>query len=612
MNTGKEGKEFCKNTIKPWLWVLAVLIGLTIVWAIWGGKRNFAWRGDANEPEAEAGRSNMTTSARAQHVLMPLPLGAARTVTPPHEPRGRCYNCHPVARTGTPPPTGTGTLPPRGGMWQQANGTRPAGTAFDIQEAFAEAAAIVKPAVVNISITRGSKKQNPLVMRFANPFGELLNAPNPPSTIPQQAATQQTPQTAPQITPEQQVQQPLISSGIGSGTIVDERGYILTNYHVIAGATSITVLVPGSKGVKYMGQVVRTDVETDLALIKLLADAEFPTAILGNSDTIQVGDFVLAIGSPFGLEQTVTSGIISDTNRTLDIEGRTYVALMQTDAFINRGNSGGPLVNIDGEVIGINTAIYSPTEGFTGIGFAIPINHARQLLRGVVEGPEVARARAALAAQMAQFMAAGPEASWLGIDVQTVDEVIGEQFKVPGKKGVLVNNVLENSPASVAGIQRGDVIIICDNKRLKDVTQLRDILLDKKVGDKISIQLVRNGKRKRLNVVLAARPDNLPTAPPPKNEVEAEWRGMDITSLTPAIRRELRIPKTVTGATVVVEVEGAAALAGVQPGDVIKSINSQPIETPSDLFLAIDKIDPSQGVVLDISRNGIPMYITIN
>jgi len=183
---------------------------------------------------------------------------------------------------------------------------------------------------------------------------------------------------------------------------------------------------------------------------------------------------------------------------------------------------------------------------------------------------------------------------------------------VPGKKGVLVNNVLENSPASVAGIQRGDVIIVCDNQRIKDVTQLRDILANKKVGDEIRMQLLRNGARKRLKVVLAARPNNLPTAPPPQNELGAEWRGMDITSLTPAIRQELGIPKAVTGAMVVAEVEGTAALAGVQAGDVITSINRQPIETPSDLFKVIDKIDPSQGVVLDISRNGTPMYITVN
>ena len=412
----------------------------------------------------------------------------------------------------------------------------------------------------------------------------------------------------------QQVPQPIASNGIGSGIIVDERGYVLTNYHVVAGANSITMTVPGFRGVQYTGQVVRTDVETDLALVKLLADAQFPTAILGNSDTIQAGDFVLAIGSPFGLEHTVTSGIISDTDRTLDIAGRTYIDLIQTDAFINRGNSGGPLVNVYGEVIGINTAIYSPTEGFTGVGFAIPINHAREILRGVADSPGIANARAALAAQMAQLVAASPENSWLGIDAQVVDPVIGKQFKVPDNKGVLVNNVLDNSPASVAGIQRGDVIIVCDNKRLKDVAQLRGILAGKKAGDSLSIQLVRDGKRKRVKVVgLAVRPDNLPTPPTPQKLPETEWLGMDITSLTPTTRQSLRLPKTVTGVVVVAEVEGVAAIAGVQQGDVIKSINGQPIETPSDLTDMINSTDPLQGgVMLDISRNGSPMYITIN
>lgn len=665
MNTLKQEKGFCQTTIKPWLWVLAVLICLTIIWTIWGGKQNFNWRDNRDDLDIENPWGKTTMSAGPQLVLMPLPLGAARTITPPHGDRGRCHNCHPAS--------GTRTLPSMGNS--QLAGLRtspPSGAVLDMQEAFADAATRVRSAVVNISVTKGVRQTAPS-MRFANPAGELLNAPGAWNPQPLQTAAQlpqagglppqfnslcpttygqvcpvhgqmcpnnplcspsygqacpvhgqmcpklrqavpQMPQYAPQVpqAQPQQIQQPLISSGLGSGIIVDDRGYILTNYHVVAGATSIVVSVPGVKGVQYVGQVVRTDVETDLALVKLLVDAEFPTAPLGNSNTIQVGDFVLAIGSPFGLEQTVTSGIISDTDRTLNIEGRTYIDLIQTDAFINRGNSGGPLVNISGEVIGINTAIYSPTEGFSGVGFAIPINHAREILRGVTEAPEAAQARAILAAQMAQLAAAGPEVSWLGIDAQTVDETIGKQFKVPNKKGVLVNNVLANSPASLAGVQRGDVIIVCDNKRLSDVAQLRSILTNKKVGDAIGLQLIRNGKRKRLNIALAVRPNNLPTPAPTTNEIEAEWRGMDIESLTPEIRKELRIPKTSTGAMVVTEVEGAAGLAGIQVGDIIKSVNGQPINMPSDFFSVVDKTDLLQGVLLDISRKGTPMYITIN
>ena len=711
MNTEKEGKGFCQSSLKPWLWVLAVLVCLTVIWVIWGGQHNAARRGvrDRSEIEMPWGKSTAgaaSTNTNAQLMMAPLPLGAARTITPPHGDRGRCNNCHPVAGTS---PLGTGISPSGNGTWQQAQGTSQNSTVLNVQEAFADAAIRIKRSVVNIVVARGSGNASVPGMQFANPSGELVNGPGTWCPLPysQQAAMQSpvnglTPycpmipgqmcpvhgqmcprisqtspqaqvtqfcplpgfgqmcpihgqmcprisQTSPQAqvtqfcplpgfgqmcpihsqacprlsqpTPQfpaavgQQVPQPIASDGIGSGIIVDERGYVLTNNHVVSGATSITVSVPGYRGVRYTGQVVRTDAETDLALVKLMADSQFPAATLGDSNTIQVGDFVLAVGSPFGLEHTVTSGIVSDTDRTLNIAGQTYMDLIQTDASINRGNSGGPLVNMHGEVVGINTAIYSPTEGFTGVGFAIPINHAREILRGVTGPTEVANARAVLAAQMAQLLAAGPEASWLGIDAQVVDQVIGKQLKVPNNKGILVNNVLEGSPALAAGIQRGDVIIVCDNQRLKDVAQLRDILAGKKAGDSLSIQLVRNGKRKKLKVAgLAVRPDNLPTAntPPPQNAIEAEWLGMDITSLTLANRKSLSIPKTVTGAVVVTEVEGVAAIAGIQAGDVIKGVNGQSIEVPSDILTAINNTDPLQGVMLDISRNGNPMYITVN
>jgi serine protease Do len=293
------------------------------------------------------------------------------------------------------------------------------GPVLDLQDSFARVAAQIKPAVVSITATHVETLQAaPEQYYFGDPFEEFFRQFNGQPSQPRS------------LRPPRQYQRR--QQGMGSGVVVDPRGYILTNEHVVREADELTVTFQSPEEKKYTGKVVGSDPRSDLAVIKIDSKSPLTYAALGDSDKVRVGDWAIAVGSPFGLEQTVTVGVISAMRQSLNIEGMNYSGLLQTDAAINRGNSGGPLVNIQGEVVGINTAIYAPTGVFAGIGFAIPANRIKDIMEQLIEKGHVVR-------------------GWMGVEILAVNEVMANQFNLPNAEGVMVNGVQPDSPAAKAG-----------------------------------------------------------------------------------------------------------------------------------------------------------------
>jgi serine protease Do len=287
-------------------------------------------------------------------------------------------------------------------------------------------------------------------------------------------------------------------SGLGSGVIIDEKGYILTNEHVVNGANEIEVTL--SDGRKFKGVVKGADPRSDLAVIKIDAD-NLPIAKLGDSEKVRVGEWVVAMGNPFGFvmsnpQPTITAGIVSALHRSFSYTGldqvKYYGDLIQTDAAINKGNSGGPLVNLRGEVIGINALIYSTTGGYQGIGFAIPINRAKKILEELISGKEI-------------------KYGWLGVQVQSLTPELISQFNLSSNKGALIAEVIRNSPADKGGIKQNDIIMKVNNKEIIASDDLVATISHFEVGQKVGIDIVRHGKDVHLEVVIGERPKDINT-----------------------------------------------------------------------------------------------------
>lgn len=461
-------------------------------------------------------------------------------------------------------------------------------------------------------------------------------------------------------------------SRVGSGVIIADKGYVLTSYHVIEGATAMKATVYGPGGANdYALKVVNIDKTTDLALLRLLGDGPFQHALLGDSDAVRTGDVVLAMGSPFGFDQTITTGIVSSRNRTVSIGARVFEGMFQTDTPLNKGNSGGPLVNAHGEIIAINTAIYSPSGTFSGIGFAIPIKQAASLVGGVVDfggtlpvaggqlaawaktgrqtgnsyklangqiinpphpyrgkcvdchpqlltNPELGAGKGLMAGQGTQRgnafpVAGGPVAAdpYLGATLLNVNALIAKQFNLAHAGGVLVDNVIPGSPAELAGIQRGDVILRFDGRKLQDITELQNMLSTKKVGTAAELVLMSKGVRKTVKIKLKikVKVDQFPALPNQaaklRQPAEFEWLGVEITPLPAAIQGY------VNSGVYVAEKGGILGAAGVMKGDVIKSVNNQAVPDMLSFIKIAKKANVKDGILLDVIRSGKPMYITI-
>jgi len=371
----------------------------------------------------------------------------------------------------------------------------------------------------------------------------------------------------------------------------------LTNYHVIAGAEEIKVTLSNGEEKKYDGKVVGKDPRTDLAVIEIKAKEKFPTAKLGDSDKIRIGDWAIAIGSPFGLKQTLTVGVVSAKRQSLYVEGKEYRDMIQTDASINRGNSGGPLVNIKGEIIGINTAIYAPTGVFAGVGFAIPINDAKEILDELIEKGRVVR-------------------GWLGIEIREVDEVIAKQFSLPDTKGVLVNRVMENSAAEKGGMKRGDVIVKIEDHKVESVRDLQEVVSRTKPGKKVKVVVIREKKEVTLTIKLVEMPETIEEAKVKEEKEETkggeveQWLGMKVETLTPALAKNYGIEDGKGVVIVEIEIGSKAEEMGLVEGDLIRSINRQSTGDLKEFKKVVKQVDLSQGVIFDIVRRGRPAYIT--
>jgi len=432
-----------------------------------------------------------------------------------------------------------------------------------------------------------------------------------------------------------------------SGIIVHRMGYILTNNHVIKDAKDIVVTVAIDQMVKtYSAEVIEIRPDMDLAMIRLLntGGKKFAPAPLGDSDKMLIGQQVVAIGNPFGLSQSASAGIISNTDRALTAGDKVFEGLIQTDASINPGSSGGALVNTAAEVIGINTAIYSPTIGFSGIGFAVPINQAKKAFAPciqIVKSPLADNANSQQVEANANNPAPDPvgemnlkmvvganqnatrKPCWLGVDIYPADTIVAREFNVPFRGGVLVNRVFSYSPAGLADLRRGDVLFRIDGKRIKDQDMLWSYLAAKKAGERIELTLFRNGRKETAIAVLEPEPANVHSllskapsgraAAEPARIGEISWIGIDIWPIDPDTAvREFGIDPTITG-VFVGEVEGIAAIeSGLQPGDVITSVNNMQVKDIEAFKEIIIKVDPSKGVVLDIIRQNRPFYITVH
>jgi serine protease Do len=373
-------------------------------------------------------------------------------------------------------------------------------------------------------------------------------------------------------------------SGEGSGVIVDSRGYILTNQHVVAGADKLTVRLSDGKELK--GTVRGSDPKTDLAVVFVEAK-DLPAAALGDSDKIQVGEWAIAIGSPFGLEKTVTVGVISAKGRS-GLGTGTYEDFIQTDASINPGNSGGPLVNIDGDVIGINVMIIQPGQG---IGFAIPINLAKTIMASLIKEGKVVR-------------------PWVGISLQDLTEELAQSFHLQQKEGALIGQVYEGSPAEKAGLKVGDVVIGIDGAPVKGSQDVVREVLRKRVGQKIQITVVREGKKVEIPVVTGEMPAE-PSEQKAGQAEKREWFGLRVEPITPEMAKQLGLSSTEGVIIDQVDSGSVAQDAGLRKGDVILEVNRQKIRNESDYRGAMEKTNPERGVLLLVSRRGSTFFVTL-
>lgn len=370
----------------------------------------------------------------------------------------------------------------------------------------------------------------------------------------------------------------------GSGVIVDKEGYVLTNNHVIEGADKVKVRL--NDGREFTATVKGQDSRTDLAVLDINSK-DLPVATLGDSDQLEVGEWAIAIGSPFGLEHTVTVGVISAKGRS-GLGTGTYEDFIQTDASINPGNSGGPLINIDGDVIGINAMIIQPG---TGIGFAIPINMAKQILNDLIKQGKVVR-------------------PWLGISVQDLTPEMMEHFKVHEKEGVLVGQVYPDTGAEKAGMVSGDIIKSVDDKPVKNVNELQKEILKKKVGQKVKVDIIRDGKEMTLEVTTFAQPDKLESGKEEERETE-EKLGARVQELTPPLAARYGITGIKNGVVVVgVESGSLADEIGFQEGDVILEINRKKIDSMKDFDKVMKEANVEKGILFHVHRKGSSFYLT--
>src|SRR5271154_6868107 len=461
------------------------------------------------------------------------------------------------------------------------------------QQSFAPLVKKVLPAVVNISVTQKAgadqmadeEDQGAPSQGFPNsPLDEMLrlffDQQNPGG-----GGGHQVPQM-----PEGQPQR----IALGSGFIVDPSGYVVTNNHVVGNAGKVQVILQDKT--KYTAKIVGRDPKTDLAVLKIKADQPLPYVTFGDSSAAQVGDWVMAVGNPFGLGGTVTTGIISARGR--DINEGPYDDFLQIDAPINRGNSGGPTFNLNGQVIGINTAIYSPNGGSVGIGFAVPSNAAKSIVAQLEEHGKINR-------------------GWLGVQIQEVTPAIAASLGLHGERGAVVAVVSPDGPAAKAGLKQGDVVLAFDGSRVSELHDLPRLVAAVAPNTPATVAVWRNGREIELQAKLGELPDNNQVAsansgPVEEGSAQATALGMRFAPLTNELRQELHVNKSVDGVVVTrVDSGSAAEDVGLTQGDVVVAINQQPVRTPQEAAARLNEAvhSPKKTVLLLLNRHGVTEYV---
>ena len=378
---------------------------------------------------------------------------------------------------------------------------------------------------------------------------------------------------------------------MGSGFVIDKEGHILTNYHVIEGADEIVVtLEDKGKEKEYTATLIGSDSKTDIALVKIKREpgdnTEFPFLRLGSSENLEVGEWVVAIGNPFGLSHTVTVGVVSALGRS--IGAGPYDEFIQTDASINPGNSGGPLINIEGEVIGINTAIISGnTGGNVGIGFAIPINIAKGILKDLKETGSVTR-------------------GWLGVMIQKITPELEKSFGLSQSEGALVGDVIPNGPADKGGVQRGDVITRFNNQVVREMEDLPKIVAATTPGSVVDVEVIRDGSLKVLRITIEVLKDTKEAV-----VAKADPLGLQVQDITEELAQSLKL-EGVDGVLVSdVVARNAASEAGIRRGDVISEMNRVPVKNLQDYNNLLANVEKGSSVLFLVKRGGSTIYIAV-
>ena len=436
-------------------------------------------------------------------------------------------------------------------------------TRLDKPRSFAELAESLSPSVVNVKVTKVQKATfhgSQIPEGHFGDFFERFFKEMP--RMPENHRTQ----------------------GAGSGVIISEDGYILTNNHVVEGAKEVTVTLADKK--EYDAEIIGLDPKTDLAVLKIESKKSFPAADMGNSEQLKVGDWVLAIGNPFGLNHTVTSGIVSAKGRV--IGAGPYDDFIQTDASINPGNSGGPLFNMKGEVVGINTAIIPQGQG---IGFAIPVNTAKPLIPQLVADGEVTR-------------------GYLGVNIQTITPELAKALDIKDPKGALVADVFQDSPADKGGIRRGDVIIAFNGKEVKDNHDLPAIVAATPVDEKATVTVVRDGKERELDVTVGKLPTDDTKLAKTSKPAKGKW-GLQLHNMSPQIGQQLRLQADQGVVIVGVEPGSPAHEAGLRKGDVIVEVNRQAVNSVDEVKENIKKSKDKDNLLLLVQRQNGKFYVPL-